>query len=110
MGEGSTADAEAPVHLYGDLEVWIAEARCLPNMDITSQRMRSCFTARAGSSRSSSRSKKKRLITSASYAYVSFCLSGGHQKVHDGGGHQKVFRRVHLSYPVVDLVGEINYG
>ncbi|VAI39925.1 unnamed protein product [Triticum turgidum subsp. durum] len=81
---GSAAGAEAPVHLHGDLEVWIAEARRLPNMDITSERMRSCFTAcvsgeggsRGGGSTGSRTKKKKRVITSASYAYVSVCLAG----------------------------------
>uniref|UniRef100_A0A453MFN6 phospholipase D n=1 Tax=Aegilops tauschii subsp. strangulata TaxID=200361 RepID=A0A453MFN6_AEGTS len=82
---GSATGAEAPVRLHGDLEVWIMEARRLPNMDITSERMRSCFTAcvsgeggsrSGGSTGGRSKKKKKRLITSASYAYVSVCLAG----------------------------------
>uniref|UniRef100_A0A803MBD7 phospholipase D n=1 Tax=Chenopodium quinoa TaxID=63459 RepID=A0A803MBD7_CHEQI len=38
-------DSEKMVYLHGDLDLTIHEARDLPNMDITSERLRLCFTA-----------------------------------------------------------------
>ncbi|XP_021731076.1 phospholipase D delta-like [Chenopodium quinoa] len=37
-------DTEKMVYLHGDLDLTIHEARDLPNMDITSERLRLCFT------------------------------------------------------------------
>jgi phospholipase D1/2 len=62
--------------LHGDLDIWIHEARCLPNMDIMSERMRRCFT---GCKPTCMKPRKHRggvhnIITSD--PYVSVCLSG----------------------------------
>ncbi|CAL4920042.1 unnamed protein product [Urochloa decumbens] len=96
MGKGS-AEPEAAVLLHGDLDIRIVEAKCLPNMDIMSERMRRCFSAcggagscggdrpsappdgglrrgGAGGSSKSMKKKKKKIITSD--PYVSVCLAG----------------------------------
>ncbi|XP_078170093.1 phospholipase D delta-like [Carex rostrata] len=62
--------------LHGDLDIWIHEARSLPNMDIMSERMRRCFS---GCKPPCMKPRKKRggvhnIITSD--PYVSVCLSG----------------------------------
>ncbi|RLN17351.1 phospholipase D delta-like [Panicum miliaceum] len=89
MGKGS-AEPEAAVLLHSDLDIRIVEARCLPNMDIMSERMRRCFSACGGGGagscggdrpapldtlrRGGSMSAKKKIITSD--PYVSVCLAG----------------------------------
>ncbi|KAG8061724.1 hypothetical protein GUJ93_ZPchr0003g17345 [Zizania palustris] len=82
MGKSSAEYSGAPVLLHGDLDIWITEAKGLPNMDIMSERMRRCFTGygACGSScgghsadaRRGGRAKK--IITSD--PYVSVCLAG----------------------------------
>ncbi|KVH88720.1 hypothetical protein Ccrd_025990, partial [Cynara cardunculus var. scolymus] len=42
MGGG---DSDAVVYLHGDLDFTIAEAQCLPNMDVFTQRVRRCLNA-----------------------------------------------------------------
>ncbi|XP_077213721.1 phospholipase D delta-like isoform X2 [Tasmannia lanceolata] len=64
--------------LHGDLDVWILEAKSLPNMDLTSERLRRCFTM-FGSCKSPFGNKNKhrsghKIITSD--PYVSVCLAG----------------------------------
>lgn len=80
MGKGSTEYGTA-VLLHGDLDIWIVEAKCLPNMDIMSERMRRCFTgygacasACGGHPDPHRTSRKKKIITSD--PYVSVCLAG----------------------------------
>ncbi|KAL6636546.1 hypothetical protein ACP70R_024118 [Stipagrostis hirtigluma subsp. patula] len=87
MGK-SAADAGAAVLLHGDLDILIVEARCLPNMDIMSERMRRCFacgggggggkggqpTAAADPHQRGRSSAAKKIITSD--PYVSVCLAG----------------------------------
>jgi len=84
MGKGS-AEPEAAVLLHGDLDIRIVEARCLPNMDIMSERMRRCFSACGGGAggrpdphdslrRGGSMSAKKKIVNSD--PYVSVCLAG----------------------------------
>ncbi|OAY62953.1 Phospholipase D delta [Ananas comosus] len=72
-GENGTAK-----FLHGELEIWILEARCLPNMDLMSERMRRCFTAYgvcgAPCTKSNNRRSVKKIITSD--PYVSICLAG----------------------------------
>ncbi|KAL1809551.1 hypothetical protein ACET3Z_026541 [Daucus carota] len=94
----SAADRRAdsssiPVFLHGDLDIWIKEARALPNLDLASERMRKCFTMFGScgpcgcqvekrstspgrlSGRSPGRlSGKQSVITSD--PYVSICLRG----------------------------------
>jgi phospholipase D1/2 len=43
----SSADGESPAKpvLHGDLDLWILEARLLPNMDLFSEQLRRCFNA-----------------------------------------------------------------
>ncbi|GAB4832974.1 hypothetical protein Ancab_006995 [Ancistrocladus abbreviatus] len=65
------------IYLHGDLELWIIEARCLPNMDILSERFRrlttvfgachSPFTKR----RSKDHHQHNKIITSDPYVNVS---------------------------------------
>ena len=90
MGKGS-AEPEAAVLLHGDLDIRIVEARCLPNMDLMSERMRRCFSACGGGGgagscggdrsappdrlrRGGSMSAKKKIVNSD--PYVSVCLAG----------------------------------
>lgn len=37
-------DLEKPQFLHGDLDMWIIEAKSLPNLDLASENMRRCFT------------------------------------------------------------------
>lgn len=66
--------------LHGDLDLWILEARSLPNMDLMSERMRRCFTMYGscgspfGKSRSDKHRNRRKIITSD--PYVSVCLAG----------------------------------
>ena len=71
MGKGSApAEPEPAVLLNGDLDIRIVEAKCLPNMDIMSERVRRCF-ASCSCGRPAT---KKRIITSD--PYVSVCVAG----------------------------------
>ncbi|XP_074567538.1 phospholipase D delta-like [Curcuma longa] len=78
MGKRSY-DAGRFKFLHGDLDIWILEARSLPNMDLMSERMRKCFTmygacsAPRRHSESNHRGMSK-MITSD--PYVSVCVAG----------------------------------
>ncbi|KAJ7968041.1 Phospholipase D [Quillaja saponaria] len=67
------------VLLHGELDLWILEAKSLPNMDLASERMRNCFTM-CGTCSSpfgnlpKTLSGRNKMITSD--PYVSVCLSG----------------------------------
>ncbi|KAB8094406.1 hypothetical protein EE612_021583 [Oryza sativa] len=86
MGKSSadlSASSESAVLLHGDLDIWITEAKCLPNMDIMSERMRRFFTGygACGSSCAGDNARRggvgvrpKKIITSD--PYVSVCLAG----------------------------------
>jgi phospholipase D1/2 len=81
MGKGSApAEPEPAVLLHGDLDIRIVEAKCLPNMDIMSERVRRCFASCScgggggGGAGSGRPATKKRIITSD--PYVSVCLAG----------------------------------
>ncbi|XP_062164855.1 phospholipase D delta-like [Alnus glutinosa] len=75
--------SDAPVYLHGDLDLKIIEARCLPNMDLVSERFRRCFVA-FSSCRAPFSDKRKqqqqqhqrhgKIITSD--PYVTVCLAG----------------------------------
>ncbi|KAL6893728.1 hypothetical protein ACP4OV_007826 [Aristida adscensionis] len=91
MGKNS-AEPSAGVLLHGDLDIQIVEAKCLPNMDLMTERMRRCFACGtggaggkgaggAGGGKSAAadphhrgRSAKTKIITSD--PYVSVCLAG----------------------------------
>ncbi|OMO75462.1 C2 calcium-dependent membrane targeting [Corchorus olitorius] len=66
------------VFLHGDLDLKIIEARCLPNMDLFSDRLRRCFTALDTCRSPFVRRKKshhhRKIITSD--PYVTVCLAG----------------------------------
>jgi phospholipase D1/2 len=79
MGKGSAEPEAAVLLLHGDLDISIVEAKCLPNMDIMSERMRRCFSSCGGGAgacgdrpaappngprRGGGRSVKKKIITS----------------------------------------------
>lgn len=77
--------SSVPVFLHGDLDIWIKEARALPNLDLASERMRRCFTLFGScgpcgcpvEKRSMSPGRlsgKSSVITSD--PYVSICLRG----------------------------------
>uniref|UniRef100_A0A2N9HQH0 Phospholipase D n=1 Tax=Fagus sylvatica TaxID=28930 RepID=A0A2N9HQH0_FAGSY len=64
-----------PVFLHGELDLWILEAKSLPNMDLASERMRKCFSVFGNCSvRPKVHSGKHTIITSD--PYVSVCLAG----------------------------------
>jgi phospholipase D1/2 len=72
-------DSNEPVFLHGELDIWILEAKSLPNMDLASENMRKCFTMCGSFSppcgkRPMAHSGKQPIITSDSY--VSVCLAG----------------------------------
>ncbi|KAA8528785.1 hypothetical protein F0562_036140 [Nyssa sinensis] len=67
------------VYLHGDLDLKIIEARCLPNMDLVSERIRLCFTAFNTCRKPCSGGGRKhqhhhKIITSD--PYVTVCLAG----------------------------------
>ncbi|XP_065871534.1 phospholipase D delta-like [Euphorbia lathyris] len=70
----------SPAILHGELDIWIIEAKSLPNMDLPSEHMRKCFnvfessTYQCGKAHISNSSKKRSVITSD--PYVSVCLAG----------------------------------
>ncbi|GFZ10488.1 phospholipase D delta [Actinidia rufa] len=71
--------AEEVVYLHGDLDLKIIEARCLPNMDLVTERIRRCFTAfdtcrTPFSGRGRKQHHHRKIITSD--PYVTVCLSG----------------------------------
>ncbi|KAL6639645.1 hypothetical protein ACP70R_023375 [Stipagrostis hirtigluma subsp. patula] len=76
MGKHS-AESGTSLLLHGDLDIQIVEAKCLPNMDLMTERMRKCFTG-YGACRTDCRKDPhpdmRKIITSD--PYVSVCLSG----------------------------------
>ncbi|KAL5704790.1 phospholipase D [Ranunculus cassubicifolius] len=65
------------IFLHGDLDLWILEAKSLPNMDLVSERMRRCFTMFGTCSSPFGKKplhKTSHIITSD--PYVSVCLQG----------------------------------
>ncbi|KAF5739316.1 Phospholipase D isoform 1 [Tripterygium wilfordii] len=72
-------DADKTVHLHGDLDVKIVEARCLPNMDLLTEHLRRCLTP-FETCRNPFVNKhkhvphRKKIITSD--PYVTVCLAG----------------------------------
>ncbi|KAK3129562.1 hypothetical protein QOZ80_6BG0481700 [Eleusine coracana subsp. coracana] len=77
----SSAGGESPakpVLLHGDLDLWILEARLLPNMDLFSEQLRRCFAAcRPPTScapkhtRAAARRRRHRRLTSDPYVTLS---------------------------------------
>ncbi|KAD2804601.1 hypothetical protein E3N88_37978 [Mikania micrantha] len=66
-------DSDSIIYLHGDLDLTIAEARCLPNMDLLSDRMHRCFTI-FDFCKSLERRKsqhRRKIITSDPYVTVS---------------------------------------
>ncbi|PKA65046.1 Phospholipase D delta [Apostasia shenzhenica] len=81
MGNPPPPEAAAKVtFLHGDLEVWVREARSLPNMDLLSERMRRCFSVygKCGApllgGGGGGGGGRRKIITSD--PYVSVCLAG----------------------------------
>ncbi|KAL8260997.1 hypothetical protein R6Q59_025046 [Mikania micrantha] len=70
-------DPDSIIFLHGDLDLTIIEARCLPNMDLPTERVRRCLKV-LHLCKSSKKSKKPKrnpkMITSD--PYVSVCLTG----------------------------------
>ncbi|XP_010244835.1 PREDICTED: phospholipase D delta-like isoform X2 [Nelumbo nucifera] len=66
------------IFLHGNLEIWIFEARSLPNMDLVSERMRKCFTMFGSCARPTKKKDRdksgRKIITSD--PYVSVCMAG----------------------------------
>ncbi|KAL6522092.1 hypothetical protein OROMI_031969 [Orobanche minor] len=69
------------IFLHGDLDLKIIEARCLPNMDLVSERLRRCFTAFdlcrkpfTKNGRRDHHHHHRKIITSD--PYVTVCLAG----------------------------------
>ncbi|KAJ4833057.1 hypothetical protein Tsubulata_001028 [Turnera subulata] len=65
--------------LHGDLDIWVLEARSLPNMDLASEHMRKCFSMFRScpdlrGKRPMAHSGRHSMITSD--PYVSICISG----------------------------------
>ncbi|KAG8080841.1 hypothetical protein GUJ93_ZPchr0007g6274 [Zizania palustris] len=77
MGKNS-AESGTMMLLHGDLDIQIVEAKCLPNMDLMTERVRRCFTGygacRTDCGRSDPHTDMRKIITSD--PYVSVCLAG----------------------------------
>ncbi|KDP38812.1 hypothetical protein JCGZ_04969 [Jatropha curcas] len=75
---GATTSVE-PSFLHGELDLWIIEAKSLPNMDLPAEHIRRCFTVFGSCSdpcgqKGVKHSGKNSMITSD--PYVSVCLAG----------------------------------
>ncbi|KAJ6706631.1 PHOSPHOLIPASE D [Salix purpurea] len=75
----ATQSSKESVFLHGELDIWILEAKSLPNMDLASENMRKCFTMCGSYSPlcghgPMTHSGKHSIITSD--PYVSVCLAG----------------------------------
>ncbi|KAL5562853.1 hypothetical protein UlMin_032600 [Ulmus minor] len=76
-GDGSSKEV---IFLHGELDLWVLEAKSLPNMDLASERIRQCFTMFGncsypfGKRSPKVHSGKHSIITSD--PYVSVCLAG----------------------------------
>ncbi|CAN0878539.1 Phospholipase D delta [Linum grandiflorum] len=72
----STSTSKQPTFIHGELDIWIHEAKSLPNMDLASEHMRRCFTLLGSpcSKRHTRKSGRHSMITSD--PYVSVCLAG----------------------------------
>ncbi|XP_071728590.1 phospholipase D delta-like [Rutidosis leptorrhynchoides] len=79
----SIRDSDSTIYLHGDLDLTIIEARCLPNMDLPTERVRRClkvFHLCKSSKKQNKKPKRNnnnnnhRVITSD--PYVSVCLAG----------------------------------
>ncbi|XP_065630648.1 phospholipase D delta isoform X4 [Quercus suber] len=69
------SSSKEPVFMHGELNLWILEAKSLPNMDLTSERMRKCFSVFGPwPALPTTHSGKHTGITSD--PYVSVCLAG----------------------------------
>ncbi|XP_002530670.2 phospholipase D delta [Ricinus communis] len=73
------AASNEPTTLHGELDVWIIEAKSLPNMDLPAEHMRRCFTVFGSCTnpcgkRHIKHSGRNKMITSD--PYVSVCLAG----------------------------------
>ncbi|XP_031273553.1 phospholipase D delta-like isoform X1 [Pistacia vera] len=78
-GAATPRASEEPVFLYGDLDLWILEAKYLPNMDLVSERLRRCCNMFGQCSfpcgqQPAGLSAQHSIITSD--PYVSVCLAG----------------------------------
>ncbi|WOK96543.1 hypothetical protein Cni_G05250 [Canna indica] len=78
MGKGSS-ETRSFRFLHGDLDIWILEARSLPNMDLMTERMRKCCTIYGACTampcgKSDSHRSVGKMITSD--PYVSVCVAG----------------------------------
>ncbi|CAL1385548.1 unnamed protein product [Linum trigynum] len=85
---GRASTSKQPTFLHGELDVWIHEAKSLPNMDLASEHMRRCFNILGSpcSKGGHRRRKSSAASTTASSAhhhsmitsdpYVSVCLAG----------------------------------
>ncbi|CAK9155336.1 unnamed protein product [Ilex paraguariensis] len=81
LDDGVPVSGES-VFLHGELDLWIMEARSLPNMDLASENLRKCFTMFGNcgpplgtkSKNSGKHSNRHSIITSD--PYVSICLRG----------------------------------
>ncbi|XP_024990266.1 phospholipase D delta-like [Cynara cardunculus var. scolymus] len=72
----SGTDSDSIVYLHGDLDLTIVEARCLPNMDLLTERVHRCFTifdcCKSPLLKKRSKSQRRRkIITSDPYVTVS---------------------------------------
>ncbi|CAL9128086.1 unnamed protein product [Musa textilis] len=77
MGKGSSAPGITKF-LHGDLDIWILEARSLPNMDLMTERMRKCFTVYGACGVPCGKPDNHRGVSKiiTSDPYVSVCVSG----------------------------------
>ncbi|KAI7735465.1 hypothetical protein M8C21_017823 [Ambrosia artemisiifolia] len=71
----SCSDTDSIVYLHGDLDLTILEARCLPNMDMLSERMHRCITifdtCKSPSLERTKSQRRRKIITSDPYVTVS---------------------------------------
>ncbi|CAI0375338.1 unnamed protein product [Linum tenue] len=81
-GGGRTSTSKQPTFLHGELDVWIHEAKSLPNMDLASEHLRRCFNL-LGSPCSKNHRRRRRASSSSAHhsiitsdPYVSVCLAG----------------------------------
>ncbi|XP_021802561.1 phospholipase D delta-like [Prunus avium] len=97
------------VYLHGDLDLNILEARCLPNMDMVSERLRRFFSAcRKPFSRGTPHHSHHNIITSD--PYVTVCLAGATvARTRVISNSQNPSWKEHFTIPLAHPVSQVDF-
>jgi len=107
-------NSENIIYLHGDLDLKILEARCLPNMDMVSERFRRCLTVFSicrnpfSSRRRKNHQHHNKIITSD--PYVTVCLAGARvARTHVISNSQAPEWNEHFKIPLAHPVSQVEF-